>query len=69
MRWDDIDQFGSDCFHLASASGHHATAVILMAYGVSVDRLNTRYLHGNCSEILECTVKPKSYRFNIYPIS
>ena len=42
MRWDDIDQFGNDCVHLAAASGSMEVFTILIAFGVSVDRLNTR---------------------------
>jgi len=43
LKWEDIDQFGNDCVHLAAAGGNKEVFEILMAFGITVDRLNTRY--------------------------
>jgi ankyrin repeat protein len=52
MRWDDFDQFGNDCVHLAAASGNFSVFQLLMAYGVQVDRTNTRFNKFNSDNII-----------------
>jgi ankyrin repeat protein len=45
LKLEDIDQFGNDCVHLSAAGGNYDVFEILMAFGVTVDRLNTRYIY------------------------